>query len=324
MPPPEVELGARRRHEHRADRPHARRARRAAARRAARRGARLRRHELDARRRAGRRPGAHPGRARRGGHALVRPRDARGAQPRRHRSRLRPAARPLAGRGRQPRARVGRRRGRDRRRRHGRRRAPARAARAGRRRAAARPRAWRPASTCSPPPTAPARSTIRSASRSSSSCCWALDLPLVLPLHPRTRARLEAAGLLERVQAGAIVLPPLGYLAFTSLLTRARAVLTDSGGVQKEAYLAGVPCVTLRDSTEWTETIDSRLERARRPRRRRRAARRSSANRRPSGPSSTATAMPPTASWRRWLPSPRDERRPRAWCSAPTRRSAAT
>jgi UDP-N-acetylglucosamine 2-epimerase len=84
-----------------------------------------------------------------------------------------------------------------------------------------------------------------------------IDLPLVLPLHPRTRARLEAAGLLERVQAGAIVLPPLGYLAFTSLLTRARAVLTDSGGVQKEAYLAGVPCLTLRDSTEWTETIDS-------------------------------------------------------------------
>ena len=84
-----------------------------------------------------------------------------------------------------------------------------------------------------------------------------LELPVVLALHPRTRARLEAAGLLARVQAGAIVLPPLGYLAFTSLLTRARAVLTDSGGVQKEAYLAGVPCVTLRDSTEWTETIDS-------------------------------------------------------------------
>ena len=84
-----------------------------------------------------------------------------------------------------------------------------------------------------------------------------IGLPLVLPLHPRTRARLEAAGLMERVQAGTVVLPPLGYLAFTSLLTRARAVLTDSGGVQKEAYLAGVPCVTLRDSTEWTETIDS-------------------------------------------------------------------
>jgi UDP-N-acetylglucosamine 2-epimerase (non-hydrolysing)/UDP-GlcNAc3NAcA epimerase len=84
-----------------------------------------------------------------------------------------------------------------------------------------------------------------------------LDDPVVLPLHPRTRARLDAAGLLDRLAAGTIVLPPLGYLAFTSLLTRARAVLTDSGGVQKEAYLAGVPCVTLRDSTEWVETVQS-------------------------------------------------------------------
>ena len=78
---------------------------------------------------------------------------------------------------------------------------------------------------------------------------------VVLPLHPRTRARLEAAGLLDRLAAGVRLLPPVGYLAFTALLTRARAVLTDSGGVQKEAYLAGVPCVTLRDTTEWVETV---------------------------------------------------------------------
>jgi len=84
-----------------------------------------------------------------------------------------------------------------------------------------------------------------------------LDETIVLPLHPRTRARLEAAALLASVEAAAIVLPPLGYLAFTSLLTRARAVLTDSGGVQKEAYLAGVPCVTLRDTTEWVETVQA-------------------------------------------------------------------
>jgi UDP-N-acetylglucosamine 2-epimerase (non-hydrolysing)/UDP-GlcNAc3NAcA epimerase len=84
-----------------------------------------------------------------------------------------------------------------------------------------------------------------------------IELPVVLPLHPRTRARLEAAGLLARLAAGTIVLPPLGYLAFTALLTRARAVLTDSGGVQKEAYLAGVRCVTLRDSTEWVETVEA-------------------------------------------------------------------
>ena len=85
----------------------------------------------------------------------------------------------------------------------------------------------------------------------------AIDAPVVLALHPRTRARLEAAGMLDRLEAGTIVLPPLGYLAFTSLLTRARAVLTDSGGVQKEAYLAGVPCVTLRDTTEWVETVEA-------------------------------------------------------------------
>ncbi len=82
-----------------------------------------------------------------------------------------------------------------------------------------------------------------------------LDGPVVLPLHPRTRARLHDAGLLDRLAAGTIVLAPLGYPAFTSLLTRARAVLTDSGGVQKEAYLAGVQCVTLRDTTEWVETV---------------------------------------------------------------------
>jgi UDP-N-acetylglucosamine 2-epimerase (non-hydrolysing)/UDP-GlcNAc3NAcA epimerase len=78
---------------------------------------------------------------------------------------------------------------------------------------------------------------------------------VILPLHPRTRARLEAAGLLGRLAAGVELLAPQGYLDFTSLLVHARAVLTDSGGVQKEAYLAGVPCVTLRDTTEWIETV---------------------------------------------------------------------
>jgi UDP-GlcNAc3NAcA epimerase len=81
--------------------------------------------------------------------------------------------------------------------------------------------------------------------------------PLVLPLHPRTRARLEAAGLYERLARGVRLVPPLGYLDFMALLLGARAVLTDSGGVQKEAYLAAVPCVTLRATTEWTETVDA-------------------------------------------------------------------
>ena len=79
--------------------------------------------------------------------------------------------------------------------------------------------------------------------------------PVVLPLHPRTRARLSSAGLLDDLSGAVRVVPPLGYLDFTALLVHARAVLTDSGGVQKEAYLAGVPCVTLRDRTEWKETV---------------------------------------------------------------------
>jgi UDP-N-acetylglucosamine 2-epimerase (non-hydrolysing)/UDP-GlcNAc3NAcA epimerase len=83
-----------------------------------------------------------------------------------------------------------------------------------------------------------------------------MPVPVVLPLHPRTRARLDAAGLLD-VLDGVIVAPPLGPLEFTALLLNARAALTDSGGVQKEAYLAGVPCITLRSTTEWRETVDA-------------------------------------------------------------------
>jgi UDP-GlcNAc3NAcA epimerase len=77
-------------------------------------------------------------------------------------------------------------------------------------------------------------------------------------LHPRTRVRLQDAGWLGELEDAEHVrlLPPLGYVAFTALLARARAVLTDSGGVQKEAYLAGVPCVTMRDTTEWVETVE--------------------------------------------------------------------
>jgi UDP-N-acetylglucosamine 2-epimerase len=86
-----------------------------------------------------------------------------------------------------------------------------------------------------------------------------VDEPLVLPLHPRTGARLDAAGWLDELASAEHVrlAPPLGYMAFTSLLTNARRVLTDSGGVQKEAYFAAVPCVTLRDTTEWVETIET-------------------------------------------------------------------
>lgn len=82
---------------------------------------------------------------------------------------------------------------------------------------------------------------------------------VVFPVHPRTRARLQDAGLWAELESGAGIhlTEPLGYAEFTALLCGARAVLTDSGGVQKEAYLAGVPCVTLRANTEWVETVHS-------------------------------------------------------------------
>ncbi|MCW2955656.1 MAG: UDP-2,3-diacetamido-2,3-dideoxy-D-glucuronate 2-epimerase [Thermoleophilia bacterium] len=87
----------------------------------------------------------------------------------------------------------------------------------------------------------------------------ARELPLVFPLHPRTKAAAEHAGLhldLASIE-NLTLLPPLGYVDMTALVRGARVVLTDSGGLQKEAYVHGVPCVTLRDRTEWTETVDA-------------------------------------------------------------------
>ena len=78
---------------------------------------------------------------------------------------------------------------------------------------------------------------------------------VVFPVHPRTRAVMESAGIgiPDNVQA----LDPVGYLTMVALERHARVVVTDSGGVQKEAYLLGVPCVTVRNETEWAETVDS-------------------------------------------------------------------
>jgi UDP-GlcNAc3NAcA epimerase len=84
----------------------------------------------------------------------------------------------------------------------------------------------------------------------------AMPQPVIFPVHPRTRLRLEDAGLMERL-GDVRVVAPLGYLDFLKLARHARAVLTDSGGVQKEAYLLSVPCITLRDTTEWVETVES-------------------------------------------------------------------
>jgi UDP-GlcNAc3NAcA epimerase len=87
----------------------------------------------------------------------------------------------------------------------------------------------------------------------------ALPRPVVFPVHPRTRARLEAAGLLTKLEdaEGFHPTPPLGYLDFLALAAAARAIVTDSGGLQKEAYLLEVRCITLRERTEWVETVEA-------------------------------------------------------------------
>jgi len=103
-----------------------------------------------------------------------------------------------------------------------------------------------------------------------------LDGPVILPLHPRTQAAVKAAGIraAANVRAGG----PVGYLEMLALESRARAVLSDSGGVRREAYFLAVPCVTLREDSEWPETlptgwdvlagsdVDRILEAVRRPR----------------------------------------------------------
>ncbi len=77
--------------------------------------------------------------------------------------------------------------------------------------------------------------------------------PIIFPAHPRTRAALERAGIAPPPNVRLI--EPVGYLEMVALEASARAVLTDSGGVQKEAYLSRVPCLTLRGETEWVETV---------------------------------------------------------------------
>jgi UDP-N-acetylglucosamine 2-epimerase len=87
----------------------------------------------------------------------------------------------------------------------------------------------------------------------------ALPLPLFYPVHPRTRERLERTGLIARLDAAEHVTlhEPVGYLDLLQLARHARAVVTDSGGLQKEAYVLGTPCITLRDRTEWVETVET-------------------------------------------------------------------
>jgi UDP-GlcNAc3NAcA epimerase len=80
--------------------------------------------------------------------------------------------------------------------------------------------------------------------------------PAVFPVHPRTRKNLEQFGLWAELSAKVRLLGPVDYLDFLALLMKAGKVVTDSGGVQKEAYFFGVPCITVRDETEWIETVE--------------------------------------------------------------------
>jgi UDP-GlcNAc3NAcA epimerase len=84
----------------------------------------------------------------------------------------------------------------------------------------------------------------------------AQDLPVVFPIHPRTTSAIERHDLMHLTEA-LIKIPPVSYTQMAQLEKGAKLVITDSGGVQKEAYFHGVPCITVRDSTEWNELIDA-------------------------------------------------------------------
>ncbi len=81
-------------------------------------------------------------------------------------------------------------------------------------------------------------------------------IPVVLPLHPRTRQSLEKGGLLDWVRKNMVITPPVGFINMVMLEKNAKLIITDSGGVQKEAYFHKVPCITLRQETEWTELVE--------------------------------------------------------------------
>ena len=83
------------------------------------------------------------------------------------------------------------------------------------------------------------------------------ELPLVFPIHPRTRERMERFGLMDelRWRGGIVELPPLGYLDFLALTSQARVIVTDSGGLQEESTVLGIPCLTMRPNTERPITV---------------------------------------------------------------------
>jgi len=85
-----------------------------------------------------------------------------------------------------------------------------------------------------------------------------LNETIVFPLHPRTEKFLKTYGLYDKLKSSVILTKPLGFFEFINLMSHAKMMLTDSGGIQKETYVLKVPCITLRENTEWVETIEDK------------------------------------------------------------------
>ena len=82
------------------------------------------------------------------------------------------------------------------------------------------------------------------------------DLTIVFPIHPRTKRRLEETGLQKKLKKNVRIIKPLKYREMLNLMKNAKLLLTDSGGMQKEAFWLETPCVTLRNETEWVEIVE--------------------------------------------------------------------
>ena len=83
-----------------------------------------------------------------------------------------------------------------------------------------------------------------------------IDEEIIFPVHPRTEKSLKEYGLYNKLKTSIKLVKPLGYLDFLKLMIHAKKIITDSGGIQKEAYILKVPCITLRENTEWVGTVE--------------------------------------------------------------------